>query len=397
MASGFRTSSTSTENSSAERTAERARRKADLSGANLNSVNFEGMNLDLVNFSAANLEGASFYNTRLSSADLSKANLNKADLRKADLTEAHLSLARIARARQFGGAELFRTDLRGAILRNADFGAANLRSAEVRGADFKGATMRTTILRETNLEGVDLSGIDLSTTLMPAGLQTSQLIFAWLMGCSAGIFSDGDKIPGSQSKTTKRPADGRLVSSAMTGVREAIAKCWSAVRVSVFSRASTFSFPADDQKFLLNQQWSELRMHKNVSYRPAEGVLRGVSGDSATMERLQKIFKDYTEQVIQFAGNFLRPVQRKNGEFGFCELSSAGRRGRDLPLHKRNDFAACGCVSEPAYGWWAHRNANFYEFEIRRGRRCGTRRQRTSRRSHTEICDDRGPGENRGR
>jgi hypothetical protein len=105
----------------------------------------------------------------------------------------------------------------------------------------------------------------------------------------------------------------------------------------LFFRETPFSFPTDDQKFLLSQQWSELRMHKNVSYRPAEGVLRGVSGDAATTQRLQKIFKDYTAQVIQFAGNFLRPYKDK-WNLDFASFRPLEEEGRDLPLHKRNDL-----------------------------------------------------------
>ena len=41
-----------------------------------------------------------------------------------------------------------------------------------------------------------------------------------------------------------------------------------------------FHFAAEDREFLLSQQWAALRMHKNVSYRPADDVLRGVSGNS---------------------------------------------------------------------------------------------------------------------
>ena len=55
----------------------------------------------------------------------------------------------------------------------------------------------------------------------------------------------------------------------------------------LFFREPPFDLPADDQKFLLEQQWSELRMHKNVSYRPSEDMLRGVSGNRETTGRLQ--------------------------------------------------------------------------------------------------------------
>ena len=57
-------------------------------------------------------------------------------------------------------------------------------------------------------------------------------------------------------------------------------------------REPPFLFPIVDQEFLRNQEWTELRMHKNVSYRPGEDVLRGVSGDATTIERLHSIMKN---------------------------------------------------------------------------------------------------------
>src|ERR1700690_2940218 len=35
-----------------------------------------------------------------------------------------------------------------------------------------------------------------------------------------------------------------------------------------------FEFSAEDGDFLLSQRWAELRMHKNVSYRPSDDGLR---------------------------------------------------------------------------------------------------------------------------
>src|SRR5579863_9168446 len=80
------------------------------------------------------------------------------------------------------------------------------------------------------------------------------------------------------------------------------AYCEMLERVQIlFFREPPFSLPAEDREFLLAQEWAELRMHKNVSYRPGEDILRGVSGDSATAQRLQSILRNYSAQVIRFA------------------------------------------------------------------------------------------------
>src|SRR5690349_19340973 len=55
----------------------------------------------------------------------------------------------------------------------------------------------------------------------------------------------------------------------------------------LFFHELPYSFPKQDREFLLAQKWAELRLHKNVSYRPQSGVLRGVSGDHASTGRLR--------------------------------------------------------------------------------------------------------------
>jgi 3-deoxy-D-manno-oct-2-ulosonic acid (Kdo) hydroxylase len=105
----------------------------------------------------------------------------------------------------------------------------------------------------------------------------------------------------------------------------------------LFFRELPFLLPIEDQKFLREQEWTELRMHKNVSYRPSEDVLRGVSGNPATVERLRKIFQTYTAQVIAFAGKFLSPYKDK-WVLDFASFRPLEEEGRDLPLHKRNDL-----------------------------------------------------------
>ena len=102
-------------------------------------------------------------------------------------------------------------------------------------------------------------------------------------------------------------------------------------------RESPFLFPVVDQEFLRNQEWTELRMHKNVSYRPGEDVLRGVSGDAPTIERLHSIMRNYSARVVEFVGDFLAPYREK-WILDFASFRPFEEEGRDLPLHKRNDL-----------------------------------------------------------
>jgi len=105
----------------------------------------------------------------------------------------------------------------------------------------------------------------------------------------------------------------------------------------VFFRALPFHFSKEDQEFLLAQQWTELRLHKNVSYRPAEDLLRGVSGDARTIERIHSIMRNYSAQVIEFLTKFLAPYATK-WILDFSSFRPIEEEGRDLPIHKRNDL-----------------------------------------------------------
>ena len=97
-----------------------------------------------------------------------------------------------------------------------------------------------------------------------------------------------------------------------------------------------FHLPSDDRDFLLGQPWAELRLHKNVSYRPTDDSLRGVSG-GAESERIHAILRSYSSEVIRFVSKFLAPYSGKS-IVDFASFRPLEEDGRDLPLHKRNDL-----------------------------------------------------------
>jgi 3-deoxy-D-manno-oct-2-ulosonic acid (Kdo) hydroxylase len=105
----------------------------------------------------------------------------------------------------------------------------------------------------------------------------------------------------------------------------------------LFFREPPFDLPREDREFLVAQEWAELRMHKNVSYRPGEDILRGVSGDAATVERVHVILRNYSTQLIDFLGKFLQPYAGK-WTIDFSSFRPFEEERRGLPLHKRNDL-----------------------------------------------------------
>ncbi|MDT5122074.1 MAG: hypothetical protein QOC96_1556 [Acidobacteriota bacterium] len=99
-----------------------------------------------------------------------------------------------------------------------------------------------------------------------------------------------------------------------------------------------FNLPEEDRKFLLSQQSGDSRIHKNVSYRPEQDILRGFSSDQKeTSERVHEIMRRYSAEVTRFLSDFL--VSYKNRwSLDFASYRPLEEEGRNLSLHKRNDL-----------------------------------------------------------
>ena len=122
--------------------------------------------------------------------------------------------------------------------------------------------------------------------------------------------------------------------------REARARAYCEMLESgqlLFFRELPYQLPAGDRAFLLSQEWAELRLHKNISYRPGEDVMKGVAGDAKTTERLHTILANYSAQVIEFLGKFLSPYAGK-WTLDYASFRPFEEERRGLPLHKRNDL-----------------------------------------------------------
>src|SRR5579872_1203686 len=62
----------------------------------------------------------------------------------------------------------------------------------------------------------------------------------------------------------------------------------------LFFREPPFPLSIDDRQFLLAQEWAEMRLHKNISYRPAEDLLKGVQGNSEAVTKVHDIMRRYS-------------------------------------------------------------------------------------------------------
>ncbi|MGH9637734.1 MAG: Kdo hydroxylase family protein, partial [Candidatus Angelobacter sp.] len=98
-----------------------------------------------------------------------------------------------------------------------------------------------------------------------------------------------------------------------------------------------FDFPDADREFLLSQKQTGSRFHKNISYRPAKDLLKGVDENSPDRERMNAIMRDFSASVTKFVSQFLAPYAGKM-KLDFASFRPLEEQGRDLSLHKRNDL-----------------------------------------------------------
>ncbi|PYX34611.1 MAG: hypothetical protein DMG80_01405 [Acidobacteria bacterium] len=104
----------------------------------------------------------------------------------------------------------------------------------------------------------------------------------------------------------------------------------------LFFQLPPFALPQDDIDFLVSLKPADSRLHKNISYRPEQDLLRGFS-DSASEPRVHDIMRRYAAAVRNFVSLFLVPYAGKF-QMDYASFRPLEEEGRDLPLHKRNDL-----------------------------------------------------------
>src|SRR5260221_14077222 len=69
-----------------------------------------------------------------------------------------------------------------------------------------------------------------------------------------------------------------------------------------------FNLPAADCDFLVSQRQSDTHLHKNISYRPKQDVLRGwASNGKEDGARMHQVMRNYSQEVVQFLSRLLAP------------------------------------------------------------------------------------------
>ncbi len=111
-----------------------------------------------------------------------------------------------------------------------------------------------------------------------------------------------------------------------------------------------FELPEADRAFLIDRRYEDSRLHKNISYRPEQDLLRGFGGQPPETTRMHDVMRRYSGQVTQFLTQFLAPYAA-HWTIDFASFRPLEEEGRDLPLHKRNDLLHVDAFpSRPTHG-----------------------------------------------
>jgi hypothetical protein len=104
----------------------------------------------------------------------------------------------------------------------------------------------------------------------------------------------------------------------------------------LFFEGIPFDLPQAHQDFLLSQRQTGSALHKNISYRPKQKKIRGLSSGSDS-DKLREIMEHYSAEVTRFVSEFLSPYAGKL-DLDFASFRPLEEKGRDLPFKKRNDL-----------------------------------------------------------
>jgi hypothetical protein len=98
--------------------------------------------------------------------------------------------------------------------------------------------------------------------------------------------------------------------------------------------APPFALPRADLDFLTALRPAESRLHKHISYRPGQDLLRGFAGDG-NEARVRDVMRRYAAETRKFVASFLMPYAGKL-QMDYASFRAFEEEGRGLPVHQQN-------------------------------------------------------------
>lgn len=112
-----------------------------------------------------------------------------------------------------------------------------------------------------------------------------------------------------------------------------------------------FTLTAEERAVLLAQKQVDASYHKNISYRPAQDLLKGIDQkDRAERERMHEVMRAYSGRAIAFMARFLGRYAR-DWKIDFASFRPIEEEGRNVALRSRNDLIHVDSFpSRPSHG-----------------------------------------------
>jgi hypothetical protein len=99
-----------------------------------------------------------------------------------------------------------------------------------------------------------------------------------------------------------------------------------------------FNLSEPERQLLLSQSLDGSRLHKNISYRPAQDMLRGGDGkDTQARTRMHQFMRRYSGEVTRCLSQLLSPYT-PHWTLDYASFRPEAEQDRKLPLRKRNDL-----------------------------------------------------------
>lgn len=106
----------------------------------------------------------------------------------------------------------------------------------------------------------------------------------------------------------------------------------------LFFDSPPMEIPEADRQFLLAHRLGDSRIHKNISYRPAQDLLRGFPApDAAAGQRMHEFMRNFSKGITKFLGNLLSPYA-SHWALDYASFRPEPEQSRNLPVRKRNDL-----------------------------------------------------------
>ena len=106
----------------------------------------------------------------------------------------------------------------------------------------------------------------------------------------------------------------------------------------LFFPTSPFELVREERAFLVSQKKTDASYHKNISYRPAQDRLKGLSQkDPEARRRMEQVMRNYSRRAIDFMNSFL-PRYAKQWRVDYASFRPVEEEGRQLSFRSRNDL-----------------------------------------------------------